>query len=43
MVIIGGHASYTRRTVYHLLALVQVVAGWSFNALLQGKRHLIGI
>lgn len=43
MVMIGGHVSYTRRTVYHLLALVQVVAGWSLDALLQGKRHLIGI
>lgn len=36
-VIFGGHVSYTWRTVYHLLALVQLVAGWSLDALLQGK------
>lgn len=43
MVLIGGHVSYTWSTIYHLLALVQVVAGWSLHALLQGKRHLIGV
>lgn len=43
MVLIGGHVLYTRSTVYHLLALVQVVAGWSIHALLQGKWHLIGV
>lgn len=43
MVLIGSHVSSTRSTIYHLLALVQVVAGWSLHALLQGKRHLIGV